>query len=266
MNIFYVYVILDPRNIYNRSHCGINFEYTPIYIGKGKEDRKDFHLFDSRLNTNTGNKLKNNTLKKIIKMNLNPIITIVKKNLSEEKSFILEKELIKDIGRRIVNSGPLTNITDGGEGQSGNFLSFMGENNPFYGKKHNINSHTHLCKSVNQLSLQGEILETYHSLEEAARKTNSISTKISLCAKGKRKTHNGYKWEFVNSVDIFSTKQVGKKQKFRKIVQKHNGKTIKKWDKIIEICNTLGYSKIKIIDCLKGRRNFYNGFSWKYEL
>jgi hypothetical protein len=48
-----------------------------------------------------------------------PIVEILHENLSEDESFILEKELIKTFGRRDINNGLLVNTTDGGEGCGG---------------------------------------------------------------------------------------------------------------------------------------------------
>ena len=44
MDIFYVYVYLNPFVNYNETHCNQHFEYEPIYIGKGKNKRKLSHL------------------------------------------------------------------------------------------------------------------------------------------------------------------------------------------------------------------------------
>ena len=36
----------------------------------------------------------------------------------------------------------------------------------------------------------------YNSLTEASQKTNTQLSKICSCCKGKRKTSNGYKWQY----------------------------------------------------------------------
>ena len=62
---------------------------------------------------------------------------IVKSNISELEAFDEEVRLIKEIGRRDIGLGPLVNLTDGGEGNTG--LKWggrrSGKNNPMYGKK-----------------------------------------------------------------------------------------------------------------------------------
>ncbi len=74
---------------------------------------------------------------------------MVATGLSEESAFAIEKEQIKLYGR-MDSGGPLTNMSDGGEGQTGyrhtddlkaKFSSrFSNERNPFYGKKHTPDS------------------------------------------------------------------------------------------------------------------------------
>lgn len=53
----------------------------------------------------------------------------------------------------------------------------------------------HLDRRVVQRALDGEYLSTYDSFRKAAEATGSRATKISDCANGRRKTHNGYRWE-----------------------------------------------------------------------
>lgn len=160
MNIFYVYIYLDPTKRGDYSYGDYSFEYEPFYVGKGKDKRIRAHLMPSVLNS--GNRHKKNKINKILKETSNaPISIIIKNNLSELDAFNLEKLLIALIGRFDLKLGPLTNMTDGGEGVSGRILSekekenirnrligrklsddhklkmslaFSGENHPLYGK------------------------------------------------------------------------------------------------------------------------------------
>lgn len=61
MDEFYIYCLLDtrkPGNFIYGEYGDYNLKFEPFYIGKGKNDRKDFHFFESRLIANNGNKLK----------------------------------------------------------------------------------------------------------------------------------------------------------------------------------------------------------------
>jgi len=144
-NIFYVYVYLDPRKPGVYGYDDYEFEYEPFYIGKGQNDQSLIHLKKSKVNFNKGNQFKFNKIRKIKKeTGKNPIIVKIKENLLENKSFELEMKLIKDIGRINQGTGPLTNLTDGGEGTSGWVPSEKvrrkmgdsrkGEKNPNFGK------------------------------------------------------------------------------------------------------------------------------------
>lgn len=60
-----------------------------------------------------------NRLKWIKKLNKKPIIKKLFENLTEKQAFKIEIRLIKELGRKDLNAGPLLNLTNGGEGHSG---------------------------------------------------------------------------------------------------------------------------------------------------
>lgn len=122
--IFYVYVYLDPRKPGKYSYCNgnINFEYEPFYVGKGSGNRYFYHIEEaSRYKDKRAmNKHKLNRIRKIKRQtNNNPIIIFYERHLSDHISQHLECLLIAKIGRSDKGAGPLTNLTDGGEGNSG---------------------------------------------------------------------------------------------------------------------------------------------------
>lgn len=49
---------------------------------------------------------------------------------------------------------------------------------------------------IKQYSKDGTYINTYNSIIEASKNTNSNPTHISLCAKGKQKTCGGYIWKY----------------------------------------------------------------------
>jgi hypothetical protein len=78
-----------------------------FYVGKGKDNRA--YTMSSR----------SSHWKNYIKKHGIPIVEILHNNLSEDESLILEKKIIRSLGRKDLNLGKLLNATDGGEGISG---------------------------------------------------------------------------------------------------------------------------------------------------
>jgi hypothetical protein len=111
---YFVYCFMDPRKPGKYLYDDIELHYEPIYIGKGKGNRPKRHLTLYKKNKNRFY----SKIKKIISEGFKPIILLLKENLTEKESFIYEKNYIEKIGR-IENGGVLTNLSDGGEGQSG---------------------------------------------------------------------------------------------------------------------------------------------------
>ncbi|MCK5612619.1 hypothetical protein KAR91_62685 [Candidatus Pacearchaeota archaeon] len=112
--IFYVYAYLDPRIKGSFQYGEYKFDYEPFYIGKGKDNRMYDHLKYKSENTS-----KVEFIEEIIKDGYNPVIIKVFEYLEEKESFELEKDLIMVIGQRMIGTGPLTNIQQGGQGFSG---------------------------------------------------------------------------------------------------------------------------------------------------
>ena len=104
----YVYIYLDPR---------LDVPL-PIYIGKGTSKKRMFaHKY------NAENPILKNKINAIRESNLEPIIEIVKDNLSNDEAVLLEKELILKYGRIDLKTGSLCNLTEGGEGTVGLIVS-----------------------------------------------------------------------------------------------------------------------------------------------
>jgi hypothetical protein len=130
MNEFYVYIFLDQTKKGKFIYENFSFNFEPFYVGVSKlKNRINDHLREAK--TNIGNnKYKINKIKKInSKVNNPPKILFFKKNLSKSEAFEIEKLLIKTIGRRNLGTGPLTNLTDGGEGTYGYIPSSIAKEN-----------------------------------------------------------------------------------------------------------------------------------------
>jgi hypothetical protein len=114
MNEFYVYLFLDPRTpAFQKGK--IKLKHEPFYVGKGKGLRCYSHFYNYKKSAHFFHR----KLKKMLNDKVWPIVLIYKSELLESQAFKLEVQLIQTIGTRKDNTGPLTNLTNGGEGCSG---------------------------------------------------------------------------------------------------------------------------------------------------
>jgi hypothetical protein len=81
----------------------------PFYVGKGTKKRAWQHL------SRTDHHPFVNKLRKMLGEGVQPEIEIIRA-LDEGHAYFLEKCLIQVIGRQDLKTGPLTNLTDGGDG------------------------------------------------------------------------------------------------------------------------------------------------------
>ena len=105
---YYTYIYFNPNNM------------IPFYVGMGKGRRKFSHLKDAISNpTPVSGQHKLNTIRKILREGKEPIINVIDENLSKEQAIELEMFLISFLGRKDLGTGPLTNLTKGGDGFTG---------------------------------------------------------------------------------------------------------------------------------------------------
>jgi len=260
---YYVYAYLDPRKDGSFSYGDYQFEYEPFYIGKGKGYRDKSHLTESSLNNS--NNFKNNKIKKILSLKLKPLIIRIESKLTENEALQLEIKLIKIIGRSNINKGPLTNLTDGGDGTSG--YKF----NDDYVEQKKI--------KIKQFSLGGDFIKEWDSIKEIKEVIGDCS--ISDVCNLKRFSLHNYIWRY--SIDIeninnlktfieeynnkqFIVRQInGKKNKKRIVEYDIKTKLIKEWDSISESANFYGVSIQAISQAIKYNWPSLNKFWFKID-
>lgn len=98
MTQFYTYIYSDPSR-----------ENEPFYVGKGSNRRAWKHL-----NGNDNNPALDRRIKKMGRFGIQPNIK-VENCSSEQEAFNFEIRLIQRIGRKNLGTGPLLNLTDGGD-------------------------------------------------------------------------------------------------------------------------------------------------------
>jgi len=115
-------------------------------------------------------------------------------------------------------------------------------------------------KKVIQYDLSGNYIKEFNSIAEAARLTNSDSSRISACCNNKIKSSNNYIWRYE---ETFIEKYVD---------NKHNKKSINQYDLLnnyIKTYNSISEAEREnnisnINHCLSGKRKTAGGYKWKY--
>lgn len=117
----YVYVLLNPlkKGVYKYNEY--SFEYEPFYVGISNTDsyyiRENMHTnFVKNQTIYSKNKIKNSIIRRILKNNMEPISIRVIEDAPREIVCKEEIRLIELIGTKIDKSGPLSNISKGGDG------------------------------------------------------------------------------------------------------------------------------------------------------
>lgn len=171
-NKYYVYVYLDPRKPGKYIYGEYEFDHEPFYVGEGNGERKEAHIKEAK-GDKSSHKL--NKIRSILRVGLSPIIILQSSNLLEKDAKELEILMIKVIGRNDLKTGPLTNLTNGGDGASGVIYSkemrekrsqqAKGDNNGMFGKNHSKDSRKKEGQTRLEKIKNGEIIPTKHTEE-----------------------------------------------------------------------------------------------------
>ena len=160
----------------------------PFYIGIGGEtDGKYKRAYQSRSRNNIWKNIVNKTEYKV---------EILFDDLTWEEACQKEIELIALYGRKDLNKGTLSNLTDGGDGTLGIIQSeetkrkkseFMkGEKNPFFGKTHDENALKKMSEGQKRLYENG-----YVNANKGVQMSNEQKELLSILAK-ERSKKDGY--------------------------------------------------------------------------
>jgi hypothetical protein len=275
MEIYYVYIYLNPLKS-GKFDFGLDFSflYEPFYVGKGHLDRCEYGMKYSNF---TSNLHKKNTIKKIIESGQQPIIVKIHENLLEDKAFELETFFISKIGRRDMKTGPLVNLTDGGEGRRDRSLGRL----------------ELMSKPVLQFQNEKLVAE-FKSIKDAISTTGIIT--IGRAASGRYKTAGGFRWVYKYSEDILQghlkspikgrphteetknklrkkrseiTKQrLSMSQQNKKNVYQYNTNLdlIRVWNSISSIEREFGYLRASIRRCCNGKSKKSYNYIWSWYL
>jgi hypothetical protein len=140
-------------------------------------------------------------------------------------------------------------------------------------------------KKICQFSLEGEYIETFDSVKDAAKQLNISCSGIESCARGETKSSGGFNWKYINSekminqvIHLKSGTKVGstpwnKGKVFDYFCGKHtkkilqyslDGFLIKEWGCVSEASKELKINRGSIENCARGKSKSSGGFNWKY--
>ena len=220
----YIYILIDPT------------DESIKYVGSSKNPTKRLkeHIYDVKREKTK----KSNWIKKLLTLNLKPILKIVKKTNNNEYQ-IWETFYIKKYKN---NGEKLLNYDENGIGNLGKKNKITREKL----KKYNT-------ISITQFSLDGVIINEYKSLREAERITNINHGNISKCCNGIFKHTGGFIFkknnDFNNIIPIInpngSKKKVIEITKTGEYIQEFNSisdtskKTMITASSISKVCNNL---------------------------
>jgi len=232
--MYHIYKLIDP------------ITHTPFYIGKGSGavvSRLGDHLNEAtKSSENQINQLKCNKINKILRSNGSIIVeTILFED--EDEAYECEYNLIKEMGRKINNTGTLTNIAAGGRGGWANF-----------------------GKVVFQFNLDGELLYEYSSTKSAADSIGvTISAIWAVLSPTKPNTQSGgFMWSRIPQLTQKQIDAVRKRKKQKRKVYQINkeGRILNTFSSINCAAKTIAVQFNSIGSCLNQPDKTCNGHFW----
>lgn len=239
MTNFYVYVIKCPDT------------YEPRYVGKGTGDRYLHHykFCDVKYYKNYSNKLVKQWLRTLKAEGKFPVYDI-QENLTESAAFDLETQLIKQYGKKIDGTGTLLNVMEGGLGGRQPDLVIKQISETLLSRKSG--------RPVTQYTLSGDLIQTFYSVSEAARKLDVDPSAIVMCCRGKGKSAGGYRWSYENH-------SLPTPHKNRKPVNAfHSDGTSSLYSSVAEAARAYDVTPSSVSAALRGKLSSIRGIIFKY--
>lgn len=228
---------MDPRKPGQFRYRNLDYEFPfePFYVGKGKDTRYKRHLNKTQLDSGSNN-IKRGKLRHIIDAGHNPLdyVLLMFTGLSSEEACEKEQLVIAAIGRLTSQTGPLANLTDGGEGMVGYSSPHKGKT---YEELHGVDEATRLKKERRERFL-GSKNPMFGKPGPFSGKAMSDEAKANLSARSSKP---------VKQMDDFM-------------------RTIKVWPSALAASKALGLAPTSITNCLSPKLSSRSagGCRWEY--
>jgi hypothetical protein len=171
------------------------------YIGKGRGDRAQRHMTDNSRNTPW-----HRFLMSSIKKDAVIEIDIIAENMTDDEADAFETAKIAEIGRKMLNEGPLMNVLAGGNSiKSEDAQRFAAERNanPAHIAKQQANSLKQM-QDPKQIEMRSrkvkcvELNQVFDSIKQANEALNIKGNGVAkvLSPKAPHKTAGGFHWEY----------------------------------------------------------------------
>lgn len=236
-----IYQTQNNKNWFVYCHYKPTGEIFYVGIGRKRFGNTHYQIYKRAYETSNRNFL----WKRVYHKYKDRIVRIEFDNLEETQAKEKEKLLIQLHGRVINNSGCLCNISEGGEGRSGDHSN---------------------SKKVSVYSLGGEFIREFSSVKEAAYTLNLIESNIRLAASMKRKTCGNYQFRYEDYKDIGVT-YFSKSPRItsKPILATKNGITLE-FESSYKFMKFIGLNKNSHInECLNGKRKRVMGWELKFK-
>jgi hypothetical protein len=238
-NKYYVYALIDPRT------------QQPFYVGKGSDKRDVAHLAEAKKDSSCWyNVMKCRRIRSIERSGHDVVVERWHEHLSEDDAYRLESAYIKQYGRLVNKSGILTNVVSEDRTQPKQY------------------------KKVDQYSLDGQFIQTYDSVQEAAAAVNVTRNTLSgvlNCRtwQGKTmRTAGGFRWVHTGQeLPPYNRYDAIYQPKKKRVCQYTlAGELIQTFESAREANDATGANVQRIsICCNNGRLKTADGFCWAFE-
>lgn len=241
LNVFYTYVMSHP------------ITHKPFYVGKGNANRMMHHFYQRR-------RCKNPSLKRVLleidSLGLKPIYEKILYNVNESVALLKEIETISLLGRLDLGTGPLCNLTGGGEQGSSSWSPQTRE------RKSLAELAKQKGRPVTQYQNDGTFISHFPSAKVASENvTGANRSYITQCCKGRRKSAGGFIWTYKDSPQPCQLH----KSCWRKVQQSTiTNEFIAVFFSLTEAQRCTGIELHNISECCRGNSNSAGGFIWQY--